>query len=650
MRNHRTRPNRPRLLIVTLAVAITLASPLSAAILRTRPARSVGDEPGGMLGAGSLADSRASLRATVETPPSTSFSSQPASAGSVDGYRWTNASYAVGPVAPGYRSGTQMAWDAADGYLLLFGGASAQGVGEADTWTYLNGTWTNITSSVIGTPPPTSRAQMAYDPSTDSVIMFGGDHVGVGNENYTWSYHGRTWTNITSTAGAPPATPYVSMASDSADGEVVLVLESSTDQTWTLKGGHWTNVTASAPPPLQESSSLLPFELGPDPSDGGVLLLSEFINANGYHGTTDVFRAGSWQNLTSEAPNAPLLPYGIYPWSVAPISYLPSAAAVVLYETLTMNQTGALFTLPESWFYSSGQWTNDSGPAGGGPNPWIGNGAAGAVDPTDSALVVFGGADELAGTPFWIPTWVLSAPPVVTATASSSSTDVGFTVHFQGNVTFGLEPNNAMWTFGNGSVSINLTAPHAYAFAGLYRANLTVTDLVGQAGEGVAPIVVNPRPLPSIAFAPAQPVAGGNVTFIAIVAGGTPPLTLAWTLGDGTTRSGATVTHSYAVPGNYTVNLTVTDAVGAVVSSTFTIEVASAQATVPPPSSSSGIDLGSGLGLALLTLVVLLAALVVVLGVLLSRRRGKPRSPPDEHPPPATGGSVAPSPSEKGNS
>ena len=634
VRRFRLGPNRLLPLITALALALSLALTLPAAVQLSSSGHPLLGAPAETLAAGNLASAEASLAGATGTASSSPLSHAPAGTGTASGYRWTNASYAVGPVAPSYRAGTQMTWDASDGYVLLFGGVSASGAAETDTWTYLNGTWTNITSSVIGHPPPTAQASMAYDPSTQSVILFGGDHIGVAFENYTWSFHGRTWTNLTSTAGGPPTSIFTSMAADPSDGELLAVIEFNTPQTWTFNGGHWSNITASSPPPLQAGVSDLPFGLSPDPADGGVLLLSEFAISSGFYGATYLFKAGAWQNLTAEAPNAPIYPFGIYPWSAAPLSYLPSASAVLYYETLGMNRSGSLFEFPETWVFESDHWTNVSGPAGAGPDPWIGGGLAGAVDPADSAFVGFGGFSFVAGTYLWIPTWVLSAPPVVTVTPTPATTDVGANVQLRGDVAFGLEPNNASWSFGDGSVAAGSDAVHAYAAAGLYDANLTVTDLIDQSGAGSGALVVNPRPVPSFTFVPSQPVVGGNITFVGTVSGGTPPSSYSWNLGDGTTsHSGAVIIHAYGHTGSFTVNLTVTDSTGASANATMTVTVAAS----PGSSTGSTIDLSSGVGLALIVLVIAFAAAAVVLGVLAVRRGRKERPPSTVPPPPGAG-------------
>src|SRR5438132_13486628 len=55
------------------------------------------------------------------------------------------------------------------------------------------------------------------------------------------------------------------------------------------------------------------------------------------------------------------------------------------------------------------------------------------------------------------------------------------------------------------------------------------------------------------------PVIGQTVAFNATASGGTPSYSFSWRFGDGSTGTGASVTHAYSSGGNFTVTLTVKD-------------------------------------------------------------------------------------------
>ena len=66
----------------------------------------------------------------------------------------------------------------------------------------------------------------------------------------------------------------------------------------------------------------------------------------------------------------------------------------------------------------------------------------------------------------------------------------------------------------------------------------------------------------SFTFTPTTPIVGQNVTFTGSASGGTPPYTLVWDFGDGTTGFGSTIRHAYTTQGSDTVTLTAKDSTG----------------------------------------------------------------------------------------
>src|SRR6058998_3878742 len=77
----------------------------------------------------------------------------------------------------------------------------------------------------------------------------------------------------------------------------------------------------------------------------------------------------------------------------------------------------------------------------------------------------------------------------------------------------------------------------------------------------------------SFTYSPSNPAPILAVTFTASATGGTQPYSYNWDFGDGFTSNGQSVSHSYLLPGTYTVTLTVNDANGATVSTSQTVTV-----------------------------------------------------------------------------
>ena len=134
-----------------------------------------------------------------------------------NGATWTQLSPATSPPA---RGGASMAHDPATGAMVLFGGFPNGNAGGSfgDTWSWDGTTW--IQASPATSPPARNGAAMAYDAATGTVVLFGGGS-GVTDLGDTWSWDGTGWTQL-SPATSPPARQNASMAYDPATGAMAL--------------------------------------------------------------------------------------------------------------------------------------------------------------------------------------------------------------------------------------------------------------------------------------------------------------------------------------------------------------------------------------------------------------------------------------------
>jgi PKD repeat protein len=123
------------------------------------------------------------------------------------------------------------------------------------------------------------------------------------------------------------------------------------------------------------------------------------------------------------------------------------------------------------------------------------------------------------------------------------------------------------WSFGDSSTGTGVTTNHQFARAGTYSVRLTITDNTGLTATTASNVTVSASALPTadFAFSPTNPGPNQTVTFNASASKAASGRTLVaydWDLGNGVTKSGITVTNSYANPGTFAVTLTVTDDIG----------------------------------------------------------------------------------------
>ena len=152
----------------------------------------------------------------------------------------------------------------------------------------------------------------------------------------------------------------------------------------------------------------------------------------------------------------------------------------------------------------------------------------------------------------------------------SVSVDAGASTDADGSIT------DYAWDFGDGQKATGVTSTHVYAQAGSFLITLTVTDDDGatrtttRSVTAVAPPQNQPPTADFTATADKLTVkvdAAASADADGTITG------FAWDFGDGATGTGATVEHTFAAEGSYSVVLTVTDDDQATTSVTKTVVV-----------------------------------------------------------------------------
>jgi len=155
--------------------------------------------------------------------------------------------------APPARSNAFMAYDAATGNVVLFGGVDTNGSLLGDTWLWNGSTWTQLTG-LSTSPSAREGASMAYDAALGEVILFGGFD---GNyDSDVWAWDGSTWTQLSPANGAPSGRFGAAIAYDAAANQMVVFggvnSNGSLGDTWVLAGTSnstlaWTQQTGTGP-------------------------------------------------------------------------------------------------------------------------------------------------------------------------------------------------------------------------------------------------------------------------------------------------------------------------------------------------------------------------------------------------------------------
>ena len=387
---------------------------------------------------------------------------------------------------PPARYGAGLAYDAADGYLVLFGGISAGGKALNDTWIFRNNIWSQI--DVAGaSPSPRAFFGMTYDSAGGFILLFGGIlQNGLSDSNETWEFNAGLWHLI-----SPPLSPaprdQLCLAFDPEDGGDILFGGTyDLADTWLFRDGQWTEFNPSNPHPEGRFAATMAY----DYADGVMILYG------GHNLSTGIGYADSWefdgQNWTQFNPSSEpdpdvnqamtydfsdgyILFMGGYPqtttWALkgsettgfrhlatGNVSPSPRSGAGLAYDphdgySLMFGGFGPN-PLGDTWIFVNGDWSKLS-PKGEIPSPR--GDAMMAYDPGESSVILFGGSN---GTQLLDDTWEFvsgdwtnittngpTPPPRDQAAFTYDAAD-GYLLLFGGQGEHG--PLNDTWAFKDG--------------------------------------------------------------------------------------------------------------------------------------------------------------------------------------------------------
>lgn len=94
-----------------------------------------------------------------------------------------------------------MAYDPTRERVVLYGGEDGGGAHFGDTWEWDGARWTEIDTSGQDAPPPLRWPALAFDPATETILLFGGSTEGGDYTRDTYSWDGEAWEELEGAGG-----------------------------------------------------------------------------------------------------------------------------------------------------------------------------------------------------------------------------------------------------------------------------------------------------------------------------------------------------------------------------------------------------------------------------------------------------------------
>jgi cysteine-rich repeat protein len=272
-----------------------------------------------------------------------------------DGLSWTQ----LNPVKiPPARAHAAMAYDAAYGTMVMFGGCESMiysacaGIRLGDTWEWNGSEWAERTPST--TPAPRYGHSLTYDAARANVVLFGGSN-GYPLDD-TWTWNGTTWSPLMPSA-KPSARMGHSVVNDPVRGELVLFggclttisdercYNGGSNDTWTWNGTTWSPKSTPIAPSMRADAGIA-FD-----TRRGVVVLT-----GGSSGYTFVGDTWEWNGTAWSVVQPSLAPT---PRNDTAMVYADKQRVAILFGGVL----GSLGTsVDDTWTWNGTRWTQLTGP------------------------------------------------------------------------------------------------------------------------------------------------------------------------------------------------------------------------------------------------------------------------------------------------
>ena len=329
-----------------------------------------------------------------------------------DGTQWTPQ--AVG-IAPPARAMHGLAYDAARGCTVLFGGGAPIANNPlGDTWEWNGTTWRQRFPAHA--PVARSNMAMAYDPNRSRIVLHGGRGGLVGGYADTWEWDGTDWRQVTA-PNAPSWAAAAAFVHSTASQRLVLFRTAPTAQVGSPDHGEsvheydGTSWTPSLPtmPAVRRGGALVA-----DPGRGEVILFGGLSISN-WFADTWAWQGDAWRQLApTVSPSAR---------SGSGITYDAARGEVVLFGGgRATGSSSTAMAFDDTWTWQGNTWVQRTTPM----QPSARSDHAFAYHAPTQQVVLFSGADAnrnlLADTWLWNgSTWTQATPATSPPTRAFSA-------------------------------------------------------------------------------------------------------------------------------------------------------------------------------------------------------------------------------------